>query len=98
MYIHNILSVKSYKILKKKVIKLYSLNNFISVCAPFFFESKFSNYKLHSNLRIKIISTIKEILKTLIFILDWFFFQKKNINKINLEKKIFFFSNKINKK
>ena len=33
------LGVKSHKILKKKIIKLYSLDKFISICVPFIFSN-----------------------------------------------------------
>ena len=89
------LGVKSHKILKKKVIKLYSLDKFISICVPFIFSNKFSKYEIRKDsLRITIFQKIKEILITITFLLNYFL-EKKNIKKINLEKKIFFFTNKL---
>ena len=89
------LGVKSHKILKKKIIKLYSLDKFISICVPFIFSNKFSKYEIRKDsLRITIFHKIKEILITITFLLNYFL-KKKNIKKINLEKKIFFFTNKL---
>ena len=42
--IHDTFNLKSHKIIKKKISKLYSLDKFIVICSPFIFDKIFQNF------------------------------------------------------
>ena len=92
--IHDTFNLKSHKIIKKKISKLYSLDKFIVICSPFIFDKIFVKRKQSGKFsKGTIIIFIKESLKIIKFIYKCLLNQIF-VNQIKIEDKIFFFSNR----
>jgi len=92
--IHDTFNLKSHKIIKKKILKLYSLDKFIVICSPFIFDKIFIKRKQSGKFsKGTVIIFIKESLKIIKFIYKCILNQIF-VNQIKIEDKIFFFSNR----
>lgn len=86
--------VNNFKALKENFSKINSLSNFHKFSIPFIFEKLFVNYRKKNR------SFIHYLIETVIFVQKFLFFTTSSLNpfrkkNLNLEEKIFFFSNKL---